>query len=387
MRYLVLLVALLAACSNNVLGNVNEHSQDDGGDSSSTGPGDASVAQGDNDTATGDNGGGSTTPTGANTDSTGVSSQGASSFLSSLGIATHIGQGIDDPDDAATAMAYAGILNLRDDTNTSKTDDLVRIHQSHGIKVVPIVNGGVMTDGSYMTMAKALAKAGALLAAEGPNEPNNFAETYDGATSDYLGSFMPIANLQKDLYASIKADADTKDIPVFHTSEAGGSEPDDVGLQWLTIPTGAGASMPDGTVYADYANTHNYVCGHLNNLQDNQAWNAEDPTLNGDWDGLYVEYHQTWNKGFAGYALADLPTLPKVTTETGWPTDGDGSISQEQQGRLFMDLYLSAFKQGWSYTFIYMLRDDAGQGIWGLFDTGWNPKKSGTYMHNLNGPF
>ena len=48
-----------------------------------------------------------------------------------------------------------------------------------------------------------------------------------------------------------------------------------------------------------------------------------------------------------------------------------------------MNLYLSAYKQGWSYTFIYMLRDDPNQGYWGLVDTGYNPKTSGTYMHNM----
>jgi hypothetical protein len=76
-------------------------------------------------------------------------------------------------------------------------------------------------------------------------------------------------------------------------------------------------------------------------------------------------------------------TLPKVTTETGWTTTGTSSITQEQQGRLFMNLYLAAFKQGFSYTFIYMLRDDPNQGYWGLFDTSYNPKTSGTYLHNL----
>ncbi len=48
-----------------------------------------------------------------------------------------------------------------------------------------------------------------------------------------------------------------------------------------------------------------------------------------------------------------------------------------------MNLYLSAFAKGIAYTFIYMLRDDSTQGYWGLFDTNYQPKKSGTYLHNL----
>jgi hypothetical protein len=194
---------------------------------------------------------------------------------------------------------------------------------------------------------------------------------------------MPVAELQRDLYAAVHAEPSLKGIPVFHSSEAGGSEPDNVGLQFLTIPAGAGASMPDGTKYADYANTHNYIVGHSAKLSDNLCWNATDPTLNGDWDGLYVEYGTTWRGHFKGYSNADLQTLPRVTTETGWVTTGTGAITEEQQGRLFLNLYLAAFKRGWSYTFIYMLRDDTGQGYWGLFDTAWKPKKSGTYLHNL----
>src|SRR5262249_45185870 len=118
-------------------------------------------------------------------------------------------------------------------------------------------------------------------------------------------------------------------------------------------------------------------------LVDNVCWNAVDPTLNGDWDGPYVEYGHTWHGGYAGYADADLVTLPKVSTETGWLTSGNGAITEDQQGRGFLNLYLSAFKRGWSYTFVYMLRDDPVQGYWGMFDTGYQPKKSGTYLHNL----
>jgi hypothetical protein len=75
--------------------------------------------------------------------------------------------------------------------------------------------------------------------------------------------------------------------------------------------------------------------------------------------------------------------LPKVTTETGWITQGSHSISEEQQAKLFLNLYLAAFKRGWSYTFIYMLRDDSGQGNWGLFHTDYAAKRSAICLHNL----
>lgn len=313
-------------------------------------------------------------------DTTGPLARAANDFLDSLGACTHVGQGVDDPTMSATALAFAGIRGIRDDGVASHVGDWIAMHQAAGVRLSLLTDQDVS---STVGMAESLAAAGALLAVEGPNEPNNFPVTYNGATSSST-TFMPVAQLQRDLYAAVHADAALAGIPVFHSSEAGGSEPDDVGLQWLVIPTGANATMPDGTPYADYANTHNYVTGTQNTgLVDNNAWGAEDPVLNGAWDGMYVEYSHTWNKGFAGYATSDLPAVPRVTTETGWPTQGAGAITEEQQARLFLNLYLAAFARGWSYTFIYMLRDDPTQGYWGLFGTDYSAKTSGTYVHNL----
>jgi hypothetical protein len=178
--------------------------------------------------------------------------------------------------------------------------------------------------------------------------------------------------------------------PVFHSSEAGGSEPDNCGLQYLTIPEGANCLLPDGTKYADFANPHNYVCDHLKSVsEDNIAWNAEDPSLKTKWDGLASEYgHTWWGKGFPGYTKAQLEALPRVTTETGWTTrkpgttKGDG-ISEEEQGKIFLNLYLDAAKRGWTYTFVYMLHDSGGQGLWGFVHIDYSYKPSGTYLHNM----
>jgi hypothetical protein len=312
-------------------------------------------------------------------DSTGPTAARVTDFLDSIGVCVHIAQGVDDPAKSATAMAFAGIRELRDDGDPSAVSGWITVFQQAGVRTNFIVNPDLATT---LSMAKQLHAAGALLSVEGPNEPNNFPVTYMGATSSST-SFVPVAELQRDLYSTIKEEPTLVGIPVFHSSEAGGSEPDNVGLQFLTIPADAGTTMPAGTTYADYANTHNYVCGHSHNLVDNVCWNATSPTLNGDWDGMYVEYGRTWNKGFAGYSDSALATLPRVSTETGWTTMGTGSITPEQQARVFLNLYLAAFAQGWTYTFIYMLRDDPMQGYWGLFDTSYDAKTSGTYLHNM----
>jgi hypothetical protein len=96
-----------------------------------------------------------------------------------------------------------------------------------------------------------------------------------------------------------------------------------------------------------------------------------------------VEYGRTWRKGFAGYSNTDLATLPRVTTETGWAT-GDKGLTQEQQGRLYLNIYMAQFKQGFKYTFIYMLRDAGGSDSgYGMLESDYHPKKSATYLHNL----
>lgn len=310
----------------------------------------------------------------------GVLAVAVADFLDSIGVCTHIGQGVDDAAKSATAIAFAGIHEIRDDGTPARVADWITVHQRAGARLSLLTNQDVA---STIDMAKTLNAAGALLAVEGPNEPNNFAVTYENATSDST-TFVPVAHLQRDLYAAVKAEPGLAGVPVFHSSEAGGSEPDNVGLQFLTIPSGAGTTMPAGTKYADFANVHNYVTGHSASLADNTTWNASDPTLNGDWDGLYVEYGHTWHGGFTGYSTAELLTLPRVTTETGWTTSGDKtSITEEQQARLFLNLYLSAYARGFRYTFIYMLRDDPNQGYWGLFDDTYAAKTSGTYLHNL----
>jgi hypothetical protein len=313
-------------------------------------------------------------------DPTGTTAVAVGAFLDSVGVCVHVAQGVDSPSQSATALSYAGIRNIRDDGNPATVPDWISMHAMSGVKLCVLTNQNVS---STVSMAEQLNAAGALLAVEGANEPNNFPVTYDGGTSGYTTTFVPVAELQRDLYAAVKADSKLTGIPVFHSSEAGGSEPDNVGLQFLTIPADAGIVMPDGTKYADYGNTHNYVCGHSDVLADNVAWNASDPTLNGDWDGPYVEYGVTWHEGFTGYSDPGLITLPRVTTETGWLTTGTGAITEEQQARVFLNLYLDAFKRGFSYTFIYMLRDDPVQGYWGLFDTSYNPKTSGLYVHNM----
>jgi len=141
--------------------------------------------------------------------------------------------------------------------------------------------------------------------------------------------------------------------------------------------------MPNGTVFADYANLHNYVkCNGCGAPRDNIAWSAEATGQAEDngFDGLDGEYlGSTWSKHYAALPYSAGPALPRVTTETGWDT-GSG-ITEDEQGKVLVNVYLSAAKRGWAYTFIYQLMDDSDS--FGLFTSSLTPKLAATYIHNL----
>jgi hypothetical protein len=307
--------------------------------------------------------------------STGVVAVSSDTFLSSLGINTHVSQGY-NPGSYVLPLRYLGVRNVRD--SERNVPGLILLHQQAGI-LVDLLGDDVI---GLTTAARALAKARALLSIEGPNEPNNFLITYNGQQGGgTAGSWVPVAQLQRDLYSAVKNDPELKQYPVFHVSE-GGAETDNVGLQFLTIPAGAKTLLPEGTPFADYANPHNYVSGIGVGYVDNQAWQAADPTLDSHWDGLYAEYGRTWKRHFPGYSNAELKVLPRVTTETGW---GAANVGEERtQGTLLVNTYLAQFKRGWRYTFIYQLGEgEGGGGNQGLFHENWTPKLAATYIHNL----
>lgn len=301
------------------------------------------------------------------------------SYLSSLGVNTHIEQGYSES--AYEPMfRYTGIRNTRDGSNPGTGTQLATLHKNTG--VLSDVMGTNLAN--VLSTARTVASSGGLLSIEGPNEPNNWPITYNGQRGGGSGTWVPVAVYQRDLYAQVKADAALRNYPVFAVSE-GGAETDNVGMQFLTIPAGATTIMPAGTKYADYANPHNYVISNCHALKDNMAWNAADPALNDCWDGLYGEYGVTWAKRFPGYSAAQLQSLPRVTTETGWNTGGAYALTEAQQGKLFLNLYLAQFKRGWRYTFIYQMVDQQGGDTvsMGLFHSNTTPKLSATYIHNF----
>jgi hypothetical protein len=229
-----------------------------------------------------------------------------------------------------------------------------------------------------------LAAAGALLALEGNNEPNNWGITYRGEAGGRNLSWLAVAKLQRDLYGAVRSDRRLGKYPVWSISE-NGAETDNVGLQFLTIPEGAGCLLPDGTRYADCANCHNYMT-HPGwpGLHDNQTWIAADPTSACRVDGLYGNYGRTWRYHYPGYPESALATLPRVTTETGVKLEGP--VTEQVQAVLYLNVFLAQFKRGWSYTCIYLLRDrtdEGGNQTFGFYRPDYSPRLAATYLHNL----
>lgn len=312
-------------------------------------------------------------------------------FLNSIGVCSTFpdrGQPIEKTVEMVQYVGFrwvrGGIEGLKPEGPTT-VQTYLDLHEKTGVRFSwGLVSGG--TDLKYLIeTAKPLAAADALLAFEGNNEPNNWGVTYQGEQGGGRApSWMAVAKLQRDLYAAVKGDPVLKKYPVWSISE-NGAQRDNVGLQFLTIPEGAGTLMPAGTKFADYANVHNYIY-HPNAPfpADNKTWNAADHTSACKVDGLYGNYGVTWAKHFRGYSEADLLTLPRVTTETGCLVDKN--VPEDLHALNLLSLYLAQFKRGYSYTCVYILRDrtdEGGNQAFGFYRRDYTPRKAALYLHNL----
>lgn len=240
-------------------------------------------------------------------------------FLNSIGVNSAINRRGESLDKTIACTKYLGVRWFRSGIeDCHDVQDFIDLHRQTGARFSWSPGSGGSDIPRLLDTARQLAAAGALLAFEGPNEPNNWGVTFDGEKGGgKAASWMAVAKLQSAIYQAVKSDPLLRDYPVWSITE-GGAEKDNVGLQFLTIPPGADTLQPAGTQYADFANVHNYIY-HPNSpgVVDNKTWNAADPGPDCKVDGLYCEYGRTWAKHYPGYIPEKLSTLPRVTTETG----------------------------------------------------------------------
>lgn len=315
----------------------------------------------------------------------------ATDFLNSIGVVTAFPDRGQPLPKTIEMVKYAGFRWVRGGIEgltaqgPTTVETYLDLHRQTGVRFSwGLVSGGSDL-GKLIETSRQLAAADALLAFEGNNEPNNWGVTYHGEQGGGRATtWLAVAKLQRDLYTAVKGDPLLKKYPVWSISEGGGAV-DNVGLQFLTIPAGAGTLLLEGTKFADAANIHNYIY-HPGSpgLQDNKTWNAADPTSACEVDGLYGNYGVTWAKHFHGYSETQLLTLPRVTTETGCTIGGP--VTEEFQARNLLTMYLDQFKRGWSHTAVYLLRDradEAGNQSFGFFKPDDTPRKAAVYLHNL----
>lgn len=308
-------------------------------------------------------------------------------FLNSMGVCVHIQHG-ENASRMAPLLRYVGVRNVRDAADRNyDTSGLIRLHDEAGVKVVICIGSGARDADlpAVLDMARRLHRAGALLAIEGPNEPNNFGGvTYRGRSTARDNTWMPVAEMQRDLYAAVKADSELCRYPVFGVSETG-AQTDNTGLQFLTVPPGKECLMPAGTRFADYLNVHNYMYHpSWQGLADNRVWMAADHTAACRVDGLYGNHGLTWLKKYEGYTEEELATVPRVTTETGVRVgDSNGEVTEHVQACHYMNVYLAQFSRGWKHTFIYEMIDD-GDGAFGFFHRDYStPRLAAHALHNM----
>ena len=310
----------------------------------------------------------------------------ANDFLNSIGADAAIAARGESLDKTLECVRFLGLRWFRSGPEDRVAlDKLIYLHKETGARYSWGLGSGGSDLGKLIETGKQLATAGALLAFEGPNEPNNWGITYQGEKGGgHAPSWLAVAKLQRDLYQAVKTDPLLQHYPVWSISE-NGAEVDNVGLQFLRIPHGANTLLPEGTRFADYANVHNYIY-HPNSsgLEDNKTWNATEPTAACKVDGLYGEYGLTWAHHYAGYSGSDLVTLPRVTTETGCTIDD--KVTEHIHALNLLSMYLDQFKRGWSYTAVYLLRDrvdEGGNQKFGFYRPDYTPREAALYLHNL----
>jgi len=315
----------------------------------------------------------------------GVIAVGASDFLNSIGTQSAISVRGENVEKTIECAKYLGIRWLRAGIEGNVSiQQYLELYRKAGVRFSWGFGSGGSDIPKLIETGRQVAEAGALLAFEGPNEPNNWGIHYQGQAGGRDRSWLAVAKLQSDLYQAVKTDPLLKLYPVWSISECG-AETDNVGLQFLTIPKAAGTLMPEGTKYADHANVHNYIY-HPNaaGLEDNKTWKAADPGPACRVDGLYGEHGLTWGRHYSGYSTNELVSLPRVTTETGCTIGG--AVTEDIHALNLLSMYLDQFKRGWSYTCVYLLRDrvdEAGNQKFGFYSPDYNPRKAAVYLHNL----
>jgi len=283
----------------------------------------------------------------------------ASSFISSIGVNTHVGYAWGAYNNLALVMddlKYLGVTTLRDGlTNIPSAQPVLDGLAAAGYKFDLVVSSGVPAGGTaalqqYVASLDQFAAAhpGSIVALEGLNEANIQAFSYNGDSS-----VAAAAQFQAVYYAALKGDASLSSIPVYNLSLGYDDQADYAKLGNLS-----GAS--------DFGNSHAYV----NTSTTPQAALAS--------------------------ALANAASVSSghsvVITETGYTTQSNTAYlgaNENVQAKSILNTLVDAYKAGVSTTYLYQLLDTGPtsdtnpESHFGLFNADGTPKLAATAIHNL----
>jgi trimeric autotransporter adhesin len=283
----------------------------------------------------------------------------AAEFLDAIGVNAHpnyLDTGYGDWDALAVGLKYIGARHLREMLISEQ--DLNRLREFHaetGVKFnINIVREATLDQ--QLALIEQAAREGLVSSVEGPNEIRWFPVQHEGLTGNAAAIEM-----QKDLYAAVKASPVLRDIPV------------------IQLSTGDGATygqLGDLSPYADYANPHIY-------------FGDGNPPTGMTWAGMpSIEYGLQ-------EAQAITQGKPAMPTETGYssaPHHVQG-VSEEVQGpyvqRLLLELWdTDQVERAFLYELLDLKPDPIGaeyEHNLGMFRADWTPKPAAELLHNLTG--
>lgn len=263
----------------------------------------------------------------------------AKSFLESLAVNSHVAQNGIPATDMMKMLNYLGVKNVRDSwALTSQTT--YKTMAQKGIRFDFLIGDPFAPQAIRELETMAAMAPGALLAVEGPNEINNWSFVTDGVSSPigWPNQAGPLAQkFMSRLYANVHEKAVLPQTAVYN-------------LTWGGTIDAKKYGMLDLAGQADFGNVHVYPPG--------QPYLVLQSAIAG-------AYHHV------------LPNQ-SVITEIGYSTN---HISQEAQAILILNVYLSAFQQGFNKVFVYELYDEWEKS--GLFQDANRPKRAATAIHNL----
>jgi serralysin len=277
----------------------------------------------------------------ATTTLTATAAASAGSFVSKLGINTHIdfnAYGYQNITNVINDINYLGVKIIRDSMqNPTDLQTWLQVSQATGAKFVDYIGEtspeGMQVNLNYMPQ---LAQEGILAFIEGGNEE-------DDAYPASLGNNIQItAQFQQQVYAL----GQQLGLPVINMSFG-------AGWTWVNNYQGDYDKVGDLSAYTNYANAHTYpIPGQL-----------PDDTI------------QRLN-GLANLAAS---TRPVITTEIGWEIS---TFDQQTIAKYVLDAAMDGAKDGDLGMYYYAMFDDMS-GNWGMFNADNTPRPAAIALHNL----